>query len=235
MRCVPIKTAEQQQAALAAVKQTGTEKRGLVSDDEFRGICARLQQPGGNPVGARKRSFLVQEVTGWRQNDVRRRCGSITMLCAEVASAGRFTAAPSPSKNIRRAEGAARRIEATEISSGCRSGSRGSNRAAESGRTVYRARLRQPHRGRRTRARRLGYIRLTAQRGGVAPSSPPRETPATRRRPLLTGSLSGSFSCSTSCVFRFPSGLPRFFRPCKFDRHGPHRVGWEGEKCLRWS
>jgi isopropylmalate/homocitrate/citramalate synthase len=38
-------TAEQQQAALAAVKQTGTEKRGLVSDDEFREICARLQQP----------------------------------------------------------------------------------------------------------------------------------------------------------------------------------------------
>ena len=38
-------TAEQQQAALAAVKETGTEKRGLVSDDEFREICARLQQP----------------------------------------------------------------------------------------------------------------------------------------------------------------------------------------------
>src|ERR1700722_4323090 len=166
---------------------------------------------GGNPVGARKRSFLVQEITGWRQNDVRRRCGSITVLCAptdpivtpsptvnqplgNTAGAaqwakkrtyafggktaecvlppsrslrrralsgqclaledalksrqrGRPAAAPSPSKNIRRAEGAARRIEATEISSGCRSVSRGSNRAAESGRTVYRARLRQPHRG----------------------------------------------------------------------------------------
>jgi isopropylmalate/homocitrate/citramalate synthase len=38
-------TAEQQQAVLAIVKRTGTEKRGLVSDDEFREICARLQQP----------------------------------------------------------------------------------------------------------------------------------------------------------------------------------------------
>jgi hypothetical protein len=157
---------------------------------------------------------------------LRRRALSVQYMTLEDApksrQRGRFTAAPSPSKNICRAEGAARRIDATEISSGCRSGSRGSNRAAESGRTVYRARLRQPHRGRRIRARRLGYIRLTAQRGGVAPSSPSRETPATRRRPLLTGSLSGSFSCSTSCVFRFRSGLPGFFRPCKFDRHRPH-------------
>lgn len=38
-------TTEQQQAVLAVVKKTGTEKRGLVSDDEFREICARLQQP----------------------------------------------------------------------------------------------------------------------------------------------------------------------------------------------
>jgi isopropylmalate/homocitrate/citramalate synthase len=38
-------TTEQQQAVLAVVKQTGMEKRGLVSDDEFRDICARLHQP----------------------------------------------------------------------------------------------------------------------------------------------------------------------------------------------
>jgi isopropylmalate/homocitrate/citramalate synthase len=38
-------TTEQQQAVLAVVKRTGTEKRGLVSDDEFKEICARLQQP----------------------------------------------------------------------------------------------------------------------------------------------------------------------------------------------
>lgn len=38
-------TTEQQQAVLAMVKKTGTEKRGLVSDDEFREICSRLQQP----------------------------------------------------------------------------------------------------------------------------------------------------------------------------------------------
>lgn len=38
-------TTEQQQAVLAVVKRTGTEKRGLVSDDEFRDICARLHQP----------------------------------------------------------------------------------------------------------------------------------------------------------------------------------------------
>ena len=38
-------TTEQQQAILTVVKRTGTEKRGLVSDDEFREICARLQQP----------------------------------------------------------------------------------------------------------------------------------------------------------------------------------------------
>jgi isopropylmalate/homocitrate/citramalate synthase len=38
-------TTEQQQAVLAFVKRTGTEKRGLVSDDEFREICSRLQQP----------------------------------------------------------------------------------------------------------------------------------------------------------------------------------------------
>jgi isopropylmalate/homocitrate/citramalate synthase len=38
-------TTEQQQAVLATVKRTGTEKRGLVSDDEFREICLRLQQP----------------------------------------------------------------------------------------------------------------------------------------------------------------------------------------------
>jgi isopropylmalate/homocitrate/citramalate synthase len=38
-------TTEQQQAVLAVVKQTGTEKRGLVSNDEFREMCARLQHP----------------------------------------------------------------------------------------------------------------------------------------------------------------------------------------------
>jgi len=38
-------TTEQQQAVLAVVKRTGTEKRGLVSDAEFREICARLHQP----------------------------------------------------------------------------------------------------------------------------------------------------------------------------------------------
>jgi homocitrate synthase NifV len=38
-------TTEQQQAVLALVKRIGTEKRGLVSDEEFREICARLQQP----------------------------------------------------------------------------------------------------------------------------------------------------------------------------------------------
>ena len=38
-------TAEQQQTALSAVKRAGTEKRGLVTDAEFREICARLQQP----------------------------------------------------------------------------------------------------------------------------------------------------------------------------------------------
>jgi isopropylmalate/homocitrate/citramalate synthase len=38
-------TTEQQQAVLSAVKRTGTEKRGLVTDTEFREICARLQQP----------------------------------------------------------------------------------------------------------------------------------------------------------------------------------------------
>jgi isopropylmalate/homocitrate/citramalate synthase len=38
-------TTEQQQAVLAVVKRTGTEKRGLVNDDEFREICTRLQQP----------------------------------------------------------------------------------------------------------------------------------------------------------------------------------------------
>jgi hypothetical protein len=27
------------------VKRTGSEKRGLVSDDEFRQICARLHEP----------------------------------------------------------------------------------------------------------------------------------------------------------------------------------------------
>ncbi len=35
---------EQQQAVLAAVKKTGTDKRGLVTDSEFRTIVARVQQ-----------------------------------------------------------------------------------------------------------------------------------------------------------------------------------------------
>lgn len=38
-------TTEQQQAVLAIVKRTGTEKRGLVSDAEFVDICAKLRQP----------------------------------------------------------------------------------------------------------------------------------------------------------------------------------------------
>jgi isopropylmalate/homocitrate/citramalate synthase len=38
-------TPEQQQAVLGAVKRAGTEKRRLVSDPEFREICARLQKP----------------------------------------------------------------------------------------------------------------------------------------------------------------------------------------------
>jgi isopropylmalate/homocitrate/citramalate synthase len=38
-------TPEQQQAVLGAVKRVGTEKRRLVSDPEFREICARLQKP----------------------------------------------------------------------------------------------------------------------------------------------------------------------------------------------
>jgi isopropylmalate/homocitrate/citramalate synthase len=38
-------TTEQQQTVLAIVKRTGTEKRGLVSDEEFKEICSRLQQP----------------------------------------------------------------------------------------------------------------------------------------------------------------------------------------------
>jgi isopropylmalate/homocitrate/citramalate synthase len=38
-------TTEQQQAVLAIVKRTGTEKRGLVTDDEFRAIVSRVQQP----------------------------------------------------------------------------------------------------------------------------------------------------------------------------------------------
>lgn len=37
-------TAEQQQSILAAVKLAGTEKRGLVSDSEFRAIVSRVQQ-----------------------------------------------------------------------------------------------------------------------------------------------------------------------------------------------
>lgn len=36
---------EQQQAVLAAVKKAGTEKRGLVTDAEFRTIVSRVQQP----------------------------------------------------------------------------------------------------------------------------------------------------------------------------------------------
>src|SRR6202163_1231923 len=38
-------TAEQQQAILALVKRKGTEKRGLVSDAEFRAIASFVQQP----------------------------------------------------------------------------------------------------------------------------------------------------------------------------------------------
>ena len=38
-------TAEQQQTILAAVKRAGTEKRGLVTDAEFRAIASRVQQP----------------------------------------------------------------------------------------------------------------------------------------------------------------------------------------------
>jgi isopropylmalate/homocitrate/citramalate synthase len=37
-------TTEQQQTVLAAVKRAGTEKRGLVTDDEFRAIVSRVQQ-----------------------------------------------------------------------------------------------------------------------------------------------------------------------------------------------
>lgn len=37
-------TAEQQQSILAAVKRAGTEKRGLVTDAEFRAIVSRVQQ-----------------------------------------------------------------------------------------------------------------------------------------------------------------------------------------------
>jgi len=37
-------TTEQQQGVLAAVKRAGTEKRGLVSDSEFRAIVLQLQQ-----------------------------------------------------------------------------------------------------------------------------------------------------------------------------------------------
>jgi isopropylmalate/homocitrate/citramalate synthase len=37
-------TVEQQQAALAAVKRAGTEKRGLVSDAQFREIAERIQR-----------------------------------------------------------------------------------------------------------------------------------------------------------------------------------------------
>jgi isopropylmalate/homocitrate/citramalate synthase len=38
-------TTEQQQTVLAVVKRAGTEKRALVSDAEFREMCAKLQQP----------------------------------------------------------------------------------------------------------------------------------------------------------------------------------------------
>jgi isopropylmalate/homocitrate/citramalate synthase len=37
-------SAEEQQAALAAVKGTGTEKRGLVTDDEFRAITEGVKR-----------------------------------------------------------------------------------------------------------------------------------------------------------------------------------------------
>jgi homocitrate synthase NifV len=36
---------EQQQAVLAAVKKAGTEKRGLVTDAEFRALVSRVQHP----------------------------------------------------------------------------------------------------------------------------------------------------------------------------------------------
>ena len=36
-------TTEEQQAALAAVKRAGTEKRGLVTDIEFRAITERVK------------------------------------------------------------------------------------------------------------------------------------------------------------------------------------------------
>jgi isopropylmalate/homocitrate/citramalate synthase len=37
-------SAEEQQAALAAVKRLGTEKRGLVTDNEFRAITERVKR-----------------------------------------------------------------------------------------------------------------------------------------------------------------------------------------------
>jgi isopropylmalate/homocitrate/citramalate synthase len=37
-------SAEEQQAVLAAVKRTGTEKRGLVTENEFRAITERVKQ-----------------------------------------------------------------------------------------------------------------------------------------------------------------------------------------------
>jgi isopropylmalate/homocitrate/citramalate synthase len=37
-------SAEEQQAALAAVKRAGTEKRGLVTDSEFRAITERVKR-----------------------------------------------------------------------------------------------------------------------------------------------------------------------------------------------
>ncbi len=40
-----ILTAEQQQAILAAVKNAGVEKRGLITDAEFRFIVHRMQNP----------------------------------------------------------------------------------------------------------------------------------------------------------------------------------------------
>lgn len=39
-------TTEQQQAALAAVKRTGAEKRGLLTDADFRAIAERVKQQG---------------------------------------------------------------------------------------------------------------------------------------------------------------------------------------------
>src|SRR5205814_3091206 len=38
-------TAEQQQAVLAAVKRLGVEKRGLLTDAEFRSLVDRVQNP----------------------------------------------------------------------------------------------------------------------------------------------------------------------------------------------